>query len=718
MNRILGPLGRHSAAHPWRTILLWVVGVAAVFALASAVSAPAQENWDAPPGTPSQRGVDLLRAHLPEAGNASAQVVVHEPAGEAISVETLSELDERLGVMPHVLAVDPPRVSEDRATVLLTVRYDVPVTHRDLMGHAEPLQEAVAPTRADGLQVALGGELPATAEGQVRGTGELIGIVAALTILLLMFRSVVAAGLPVLVAVGGLAVGGAGITVLCGVMDVSPYAPMVASMVGLGVGIDYALLLLTRTRDHLAAGLPVVEASERAAVTAGRSVVLAGTTVLVSLLGLRLAGLPTYSAFGFATAITVLAVMVSTLVLVPALCGLLHRRLLPRRVRRGLPTDVRRGPTRSERWAHRVAARPLAWALAAVTVMLLLAAPVLDMRTWPQSGSDDPTSSQARQTYDLLTGAFGPGAPTPYLVVADRTVLTDSEVASVVADLEARDDLVNVAEPLVSPDGGVAVVSAESTFADNDARTPDQVASLRAELPDGAELAGSNALYADFSSILADKVWLVIGFVVGVSMLLLLLMFRSPVVAVKAALMNLLSVGAAYGVVTAVFQWGWGLDLLGVDHALPMSSWLPILMFAILFGLSMDYEVFLLSRIREDYDHTGDARGSVARGLAATSGVISAAAAIMVLVFLGFVTESGALIKMLGFGLGVAIFLDATVVRLVLVPATMSLLGERNWWTPAWLDRLLPRLAAETGEEESVEESGRPDERVPELVRR
>ena len=365
-----------------------------------------------------------------------------------------------------------------------------------------------------------------------------------------------------------------------------------------------------------------------------------------------------------------------------------------------------------------MAARPLAWALAAVTVMLLLAAPVLDMRTWPQSGSDDPTSSQARQTYDLLTDAFGPGAPTPYLVVADRSVLTDSEVATVVADLEARDDLVNVAEPVVSPDGGVAVVSAESTFADNDARTPDQVSSLRAQLPEGAELAGSNALFADFSSILAEKVWLVIGFVVGVSMLLLLLMFRSPVVAVKAALMNLLSVGAAYGVVTAVFQWGWGLDLLGIDHAMPMSSWLPILMFAILFGLSMDYEVFLLSRIREDYDRTGDARGSVARGLAATSGVISAAAAIMVLVFLGFVTESGALIKMLGFGLGVAILLDATVVRLVLVPATMSLLGERNWWTPAWLERLLPRLAVEAAEEEAVDEVGRPDERVPELVRR
>ena len=713
MNRFLGPMARRCAAHPWRALLFWVVGAVAAFALALAVGGPAQEDWDAP-GTPAQRGVDLLRAHLPEAGNASAQVVVNDREGEPVPEDELVALEARMVALPHVLTVDPPRVSADEATVLLTVRYDVPVTHRDLMGHAEPLEAAVAATRASGLQVALGGELPATAQAEVKGTGELIGIAGALVILLLMFGSVVAAGLPVLVAVAGLAVGSAGITVLCGVMSVSPSAPLVASMVGLGVGIDYALLLLTRTRDHLADGLPVVDAVERTAVTAGRSVVLAGATVLVSLLGLRLAGLATYSAFGIATAITVLAVVVSTLVLVPALCGLLHGRLLPRRVRRSRPGFRPTGTSRSERWANRVAARPLAWALAAVTVMLLLAAPVLEMRTWPQSGSDDPTSMQSRQAYDLLSEAFGPGAPTPYVVVADRSRLGDAAVADVVRDLRARPDLVGVTDPVVSPDGGVAVISAESTFSDNDARTPDQVASLRTSLPEGAELAGSNALFADFSSVLGEKVWLVIGFVVSVSALMLMLMFRSPVVAVKAVVMNLLSVGAAYGVVTATFQWGWGLDLLGVDHTLPMSSWMPILMFAILFGLSMDYEVFLLARIREDYDRTGDARGSVARGLAATSGVITAAAAIMVLVFLGFATETGTLVKMLGFGLGVAIFLDATVVRLVLVPATMSLLGERNWWTPAWLDRRLPRLDVEG--HSHVWEAPARDERVPHLV--
>jgi RND superfamily putative drug exporter len=713
MNRILGPMARTCAAHSWRALLLWLVGAATAFALASAVGAPAQEDWDAP-GTPSQRGVDLLRAHLPEAGNASAQVVLHDRRGVAVPGRELTALDERLAALPHVLAVDPPRVSSDGATVLLTVRYDVPVTHRDLMGHVEPLEAAVASTRASGLQVALGGELPATAQAPVKGTGEMVGIVGALLILLLMFGSVVAAGLPVLVAVVGVAVGTAGITILCGVMSVSPSAPMVASMVGLGVGIDYALLLLTRTRDHLADGMSVVDAVERTALTAGRSVVLAGLTVLVSLLGLRLAGLATYSTFGISTAITVLAVVVSALVLVPALCGLLHRRLLPRRVRRARAARPRPRGARSERWARQVAARPLAWALAAATLMLLLAAPVLEMRTWPQSGSDDPVSMQGRQTYDLLSDAFGPGAPTPYVVVADLSRVGDAQLAEVVADLRARDDLVGVTDPVVSPDGDVAVVSAESTFADNDARTPAQVTSLRAVLPDGVELAGSNAMFADFSTVLGEKIWLVIGFVVTVSALMLILMFRAPVIAVKAVVMNLLSVGAAYGVVTATFQWGWGLDLLGVDHTMPMSSWMPILMFAILFGLSMDYEVFLLARIREDYDRTGDARGSVARGLAATSGVITAAAAIMVLVFLGFATEASTLVKMLGFGLGAAIFLDATVVRMVLVPATMSLLGERNWWTPGWLDRVLPHLDAEG--RDTAAETPETEVRIPLLV--
>ncbi len=279
--------------------------------------------------------------------------------------------------------------------------------------------------------------------------------------------------------------------------------------------------------------------------------------------------------------------------------------------------------------------------------------------------------------------------------------------------LSDRSDLLNVTPPMVSPDGAISLVTAESVLRDNDEGTPAQIADLRADLPDGVELAGSSVMFSDIVDILDTRIWLVIAFVVGISVLLLMVMFRSVLIPVKAAVMNLLSVTASYGVLTAVFQWGWGQELLGLDHAVPVSSWLPILMFAILFGLSMDYEVFLLSRIREDYERTGDAHGSVARGLASTSRVITTAAAIMVLVFLGFATEEGVVIKMIGFGMAVAIFLDATLVRMVLVPATMSLLGERNWWLPAWLDRILPNVQVEAPEPEVADPAER---RTPELV--
>jgi len=701
MNRILDRLGRSAATRPWRTLAVWAVVATAMFALAGAFGGQTQEDWDVP-SAQAQRGLDLLREHLPSSGNTSAQVVVHDPDGEAVPAAELDALAGRLATLDHVLTVLPPRVSEDGATALVTVQYDVPVTHRDLYGVITPVEDAVAATEATGLQVELGGELPGTAVGEMKGTGELIGVVSALLILLLMFRSVVAAGLPVLVAVGGLAVGSGGIALLSAAMSVSPSAPMVATMVGLGVGIDYALLLLTRILEYRRAGHDVVESAARASVTAGRAVVLAGTTVLVSLLGLRLSGLKTFSAFGFATAITVLAVMLTALVLVPALSALTGRWLEPRAVRRARKGKTvrraRRTPVagaRAERWARLVAGRPVPWLIGAATVMVLLAAPVVDMRTWPQSGGDEVSSSQLRRAFDLTTDAFGPGANSPLLVVADRAVVGDAGVAEVVAELQQRPDIATVAEPVISPDGAIALVTAESTLVDSDERVPAMVADLRADLPEGVELTGTLPLFSDIADVLATRIWLVIGFVVLISVLLLMVMFRSVVIPVKAAVMNLLSVAAAYGVLTAVFQWGWGVELLGLDHAMPVSSWVPILMFAILFGLSMDYEVFLLSRVREDYERTGDAHGSVARGLAASSRVITSAAAIMVLVFLGFATEDGVVVKMIGFGMAVAIFLDATVVRMILVPATMSLLGERNWWLPAWLDRILPQVQIE-----------------------
>lgn len=697
MSRLLYRLGGSAAAHPWRTICAWVVIATALFGVAGTLGGDTQENWNVADAR-AQVGIETLREHFPAMGGASAQVVVHDRDGAALPGGVLAAVQQSLGSLEHVAAVPAPRLSEDGDTALYTVLYDVPVTHQDLLGDMTPLEDATAATKDAGYQVAFGGELPGTAAAPMEGRGELIGIAVALVLLVLVFGSVVAAGLPVVVALVGLGIGSAGITLLAGIMDVSPTAPTVASMVGLGVGIDYALLLITRHVEFLRTGLSVRESAARAAATAGRSVVFASLTVLVSLMGLRLAGLPTYSAFGFATAIAVVSVMAAAVTLVPAFCGLAGRRLLPRRVR-GL--DKLDQPARKEpltaRWAARVGRRPLPWALAAVLLLLTLAAPTFAMRTWPQDDSNQSTDLTTRQAYDLVAAEFGPGANGPLTVVVDLERTDAAGVETLAEDVAAFPGVAAVSPATTSPDGAVATFTAEPEFGPADERLAGLVKGLRADvLPAGAELTGQTPLFADIAELLAERIWLVIAFVVGVSVLLLAMMFRSVVVPVKAAVMNLLSIGASYGVLTAAFQWGWATDLLGLDHATPVSSWVPILMFAILFGLSMDYEVFLLSRIREDWLATGEARASVVRGLASTGRVISAAAAIMVAVFLGFASETDVVVKMLGFEMAVAIVLDATVVRMVLVPATMAMLGRLNWWLPAWLDRLLPTVEAET----------------------
>ena len=692
MSRLLHRLGRSTAAHPWRTIFAWVLVAVGVYALAGSLGGTPQDNWDIPAAR-AQVGIDQLREHTPGAGNASARVVVHTRDGAAVDQAVVAPLTDRLEQMDHVVSVSPPRLSADRDTALLTVEYDVPVTHHDLYENLAPLDKAVAPTRDAGIQVELGGDLPDTAAAPMRGSGELIGIVAALLILVLAFGSVVSAGLPIVVALTGLGVGSAGITLLAATMDVSTAAPMVATMVGLGVGIDYALLLVTRFSEFLAAGHDKVEAAGRAVATAGRSVAFASATVLVSLLGLKLAGLPTYDAFGFATAIAVVGVASAALTLVPALCGLAGRRLLPRKVRTSRATT---GSPLMARWATRVGRRPLAWALLAAIVMLTLAAPALTMRTWPQDSSAQPSDLTTRKAYDLVADEFGPGANGPVMYVSEG--LSDAKVAALARKVEARDDIAAVTPVVASEDGALRIFEAQPAFGPTDERTSGLVDELRAAAPPGVEITGTTPLFADIAELFSTRLWVVVGFVVAVSMLLLGMVFRSVVVPVKAAVMNLLSISAAYGVLTVIFQWGWGSSLLGLDHAMPVSSWMPILLFAVLFGLSMDYEVFLLSRIREDWLDTGDARGSVVRGLSATGRVISAAAAIMVAVFLGFASEIDVVVKQLGVGMAVAILLDATLVRMVLVPATMTMLGRWNWWMPSWLDRALPTVRAEVSD--------------------
>ena len=693
MTRWLHRLGGSAAGHPWRTVGVWLAALAVAVGLVAGFGGTPHDDYDVP-GLPAQAGTDLLREEFPAASGAADRVVVHDRDGAPVDPAEVAALRGRLADMPHVSGVAPARTSEDGATVLLDVRYAVPVTHADLMGELGALERAVAPTEAAGLQVELGGDVPDSANTVIGGTGELVGITVALALLVLTFGSVLAAGIPVLVALVGLALGSAGVLLLAAVTDVSTAAPTVATMVGLGVGIDYALLLVSRHVELLRTGYDVRAAAARATATAGRSVVFAAATVLVSLMGLRLAGLSTYSTFGYATALAVVAVAAAALTLVPAALGLVGQRVLPRRTRRGRP--ARTAVPLTARWAQRVGRRPLPWATGALGLLLVLALPTLDLRLWPADTSAQPADSTTRQAYDLVAEGFGPGANGPFVIAVDLDRVPEDSLPDLVAALSAAEGVARAVGPERSPTGGAALVVVEPTTGPSDEATTELLQRLRADvLPDGALVTGMTPALADITELLTERIWVVIGFVVGLSFLLLTVVFRSPVVALKAALMNLLSICAAYGVVVAVFSWGWGGGLLGLDHEVPVSSWVPILMFAVAFGLSMDYEVFLLSRVREEWLRTGDARGSVVAGLAVTGRLISAAAAIMVAVFLGFATEGDLVLKMMGVGLAAAILVDATVVRMVLVPASMALLGHWNWWLPAWLDRLLPHLDVE-----------------------
>jgi RND superfamily putative drug exporter len=694
VNTRLARLGAAAATHPWRTLAGWLLILVVTVGLAATVGGEPHDDYNVS-GTPSQDGTNLLADRFPELSGADARVVVHDRSGNRLDPGVLAEIRSRIGTLPEVGNVSEPRPSADGDTALITVRYLVPVTDFTGTEAIDTLWTATEPASDRGLQVELGGQVAENIQAP-SGTAEAIGIVAALIIMVLALGSVVAAGLPLVVALFGLGAGMSVIYLMATVTDISVTAPTVATMVGLGVGIDYALLLVSRFTEGLRRGLSTVDAAAEATATAGSSVLVAGSTVLVSLFGLAFAGLAVYTSFGYATFATVGFVMFSAITLVPALCGLAGRRMLPRKVRKGLtPVEVKQSLT--ERFARAVAAKPWPVAVVGLLVLLVLAAPVLGMRTWPQDAGSQPTSNTTRQAYDLIAAEYGAGANGPLVVAIDLRKVAPDSLPALVDRLRAEPGVAAVTPPMTNAANDAAVIFIEPTTGPQDERTTDLLDRLRADvLPADARTTGLVAVFADIVDRLADRLWVVVVFVVAMSLLLLTVLFRAPVVALKAAAMNLLSVAAAYGVITAVFQWGWGAEWLGLPHAVPVSSWVPILMFAVLFGLSMDYEVFLLSRVREFWLATGDAHGSVVRGLAATGRVITSAAAIMVAVFIGFALDPDVTVKMVGTGMAVAVLIDATLVRLFLVPATMTLLGRWNWWIPRWLDRILPQVTVES----------------------
>jgi RND superfamily putative drug exporter len=478
------------------------------------------------------------------------------------------------------------------------------------------------------------------------------------------------------------------VTALAALTSISTIAPTVAAMGGIGVGIDYSLIIVSRHRQQLLDGMAVETSVAQANATAGRSVVFAGMTVLIAICGLAFSGVPNFVMMGVSTAVVVAVAMVAAVTLLPALLGLARLRVLPRRTRRALPSAAADKTPLTGRWAAHAARHPWRYGIASTVVLLVLGAPVFAMQLGQSDAGSEPTSSTSRRAYDLVTAGFGAGANGPLVVAVD---LDRASVTGLRDRIAAVPGVAAVEAPVINDAGDAAVLTVLPTTGPQEDATDALVSTLREQvLPPGASVTGATASFMDFNQRLQDRLPLVIAVVVGSSFLLLVLVFRSLVAPLKAAVMNLLSIGAAYGAVVALFQWGWGTTVLGLEQAVPVNAFVPMFMFAILFGLSMDYEVFLLSRVREAWDRTGSAHGSVVEALGSTGRVITSAALSMTAVFAGFAMDDVVAVKMMGVGMAVAIFVDATLVRLVLVPATMVLLGRWNWWLPAWLDRVLP----------------------------
>ncbi len=728
MSRALYRLGRFAASRPWTVIGLWLVAAVVVVG-SSATFGRTLEDSFAVPGLDSQNAVDLLTSAQSDRAGLTAQMVL-TPLDDSITFfdsaeaqAALAEIQQGAGNLPNVidtsdpagalavgldLAVQSGSISPDGRIALIQLQYPVieQLDYQDL----ENLKEFGADARIDSpLQLEMSGELFFSFEEAETGTGELIGLVAAVVILLLAFGSLIAMGLPIGLALFGLALGTSAMGLVTYLIDIPSWAPIIASMVGLGVGIDYALFLVTRHREFLARGLTVQDSVGRAVATAGQAVIFAGGTVVIAILGLAFSGVPFLTAAGVAVSVTVLIMVVASITLLPAFLGLaghwinrvgIHRPFKKKGgIAEAVPGAADDIPHGWERWGRHVSRNAWVYSIGVTAVLLALAAPVLSLRLgFPDDGTL-PESRTERRAYDLVADGFGPGLSGPLIIAIDISE-DGSVIEPLLAGIQADPGVAFATPPEISPDSGVAVIVAIPTTSPQNAATYETVKRLRSEVfppildssPAVAHVGGATASFADIGDRISSRLPVFIAAVVSLSFLLLTLVFRSILVPIKAALLNLLSIGAAYGVLVMVFQWGWGSGLIGLESTVPIMSFIPMFMFAILFGLSMDYEVFLLSRVREEYLISGDNEASVIHGIASTARVITSAALIMISVFLGFVLGDDPTTKMMGLGLATAILVDATVVRIILVPATMKLMGDANWWMPKWLDRILPTI--------------------------
>jgi len=705
MTRHLARLADIAYRRRGRMVLAWIVAAIAIIGLGSSLKGEYEADYNTP-GSESKLAGELTEQEFSGYSGQEVYVVWRDPAG-AMSPAARKGVDAFLAEatqIEHISKQTPIRVSEDGKIATTTLPLTIPgweVPKAD----GEKLVDAAEGNSGNGLEIKLGGD--PIYRAQEGASPEGLGFLGAAIVLLIAFGSIVAAGLPLAIALIGLGITSGGlILLLANVLDVPDWTTAVSGLIGIGVGIDYALLVLTRFRTAMGDGKDRHDAVVEAVTTAGRSVIIAGCTVVIAVLGLFLTGLPYMYGVAISASLAVLVVMLAAVSLLPALLSYLG----PKVDRLRIPLLGRTlkaegdGESPAARWSHAVQRRPWTAAIVATAVLLALAAPALGMRLGFPDAGNDPKDTMTRQAYDLMTEGFGPGTNGPLVIVAELPGPgAQGDVNGLAKDLRATDGVSFVAKPRINQGETAALITVIPTTSPQDEATQDLVNELRdTVVPEAlagtgvtAHVGGVTAALEDQSDYIVGRMPLFILAVVGLSFLLLLVAFHSPLISLKAAVMNLLSVSAAYGVMTLVAKGGPVGELIGIDHEVPIAPFMPVMMFAILFGLSMDYEVFLISRIREEYLKDGNTRRAVADGLAKTARVITAAAAIMVVVFLAFVASPEVFLKLFGIGLAAAIFLDATVVRMVLVPAVMQLLGARNWWIPDWLERRLPRLDVE-----------------------
>jgi RND superfamily putative drug exporter len=715
---MLERLARWSYIHRWRVLVIWIVAFVGAVVLGNVAGGDYASDFSLP-GSESQQALDLLKTNFPSESGGSVLIVLKADQGvsDPAVQQAMEQYFTQLKTLPHVASVaDPyqtgqgePQISQDGTVAFARLEFDV--QSQDITkAEVDRIEDLGAKAEQPGLQIEFGGDVIESAQQAPPGSAELVGVVAAIIILLISFGSVLAMGLPILTALFGIGIGVMLVFVFANWISVPNFTAQIASMIGIGVGIDYALFIVTRYRQGLHEGRDPSGATTVALTTAGRAVIFAATIVVISLLGLLLMGFAFVQGIAVGAAAAVFVTMLASITLLPAMFGFVGRNIDRLHIPRLRRAENVSGQGFWYRWSRLIQRSPLVTGLLGLIVLVALALPLFSMRLGAADAGNDPAHLTTRRAYDLLSQGFGPGFNGPLLLAAS---LPDAQGMQVLSQLQQEiqntPGVVAVTPPFPNQEGDTAIMRVYPTTSPQDAATSDLVHTLRDDvIPRVTQgtgvkvyIDGETAFFVDFASKIGERLPVLIGVVLLLSFVLLMMVFRSLVVPLKAAVMNLLSIGAAYGVIVAVFQWGWGASLIGVDQKGPIESWVPMMMFTILFGLSMDYEIFLLSRVREEYLRTHDNGLAVANGVASTGRVITAAAAVMIAVFMSFVIGFDIRqIKEIGLGLAVAILVDATLVRMVLVPSTMELLRDANWWFPKSFQRWVPKIGVERAPED------------------